>query len=80
MTMTYNICPQLGINFAFVASHERIGDRPSDADGLWCAVPADGFNNLEQPLSNCGSADRVIVEMNSDFTRNRTFCGRQIPD
>ena len=54
----------IGINLAFILFHERIGDRPSDADGLWCAVRANRSGDLEQPFSNCSPADRVIIVRN----------------
>jgi hypothetical protein len=53
-----------GINLASILLDERIGDRPSDADGLWCAVRANRSDDLEQPFSNCGPADRVIIVKN----------------
>ena len=76
-----------GINLALSSFHERIGDRLFDAAGLWCAVRASGSGDLEQPLSYGGSADRVMVVMNSLSTEIRissgkrslsTMCGQRI--
>jgi len=62
--MRYAPLNVVGINLAFISFHERIGDRPSDADGLWCAVRANRSDDLEQPFSNCSPGDRVIIVRN----------------
>jgi hypothetical protein len=54
----------IGINLASSLFYEGIGDRPSDADGLWCTVRANRSDDLEQPFSNYSPADRVIIVKN----------------